>query len=324
MSIYYKPNKKQILAEAEKELNEVTHGNDDTFSDKINEINLKLSRLIIDLNTGIDGGEETLMELINNIFKSVYKTEAIATEIEIELTDGTRTMKIIDTEFGDIKDVIRKVQEEFRKLENTTSEDFPKAIQDAFDKSEKFHSDSKGIRDIHDNMKEILTDYESNLMNAKILTEDAIEKFAVIDESISESERIEKEIQQIFKVFEDVKLPFDTLKNMKLISQKASDEVNLVFDDAFNLLNEVTIFNVDGKLDEIEKNMNELENFVAYGDKKLKQFVDESSKFLDELEANLDAAAVLEKKTWVQREKLEELLKDMKGKNIFKFLLINF
>lgn len=294
-------------------MNEVTHGNDDSFSDKINEINFKLSRLIIDLNTGIDGGEETLMELINNIFKSVDKAEAVATEIEIELTDGTRTMKITDTQFGDVQDVIRKVQAEFQKLQNSTSEDFPKAIQDAFDKSEKFSTDTKGIREVHESMKEILIDYESNLMNAKILTQDAIEKFAVIDEKISESERIEKEIQQIFKAFENYKPPFDAFDTVKSISQKASDEVDSVFDDAFELLNEVTIFNVDGKLDEIEKKVNELENYVAYGDKKLKQFIDESSKFLDELEVNLDAADVLEKKAWLQREKLLKQLKEAKG-----------
>lgn len=315
LTIYYKQKKPcQILAEAEKELNEVTHGNDDSFSDKINEINFKLSRLIIDLNTGIDGGEESLMELINNIFKSVDKTEAVATEIEIEMADGTRTMKITDTQFGDVQDVIRKVQAEFRKLQNSTSEDLPKAIQDAFDKSEKFHSDTKGIRDMHENMKEILTDYETNLVNAKILTQDAIEKFAVIDEKLSESERTEKEIQQIFKVFEDKKLPFDEVDGMTSISQEASDEVDSVFDDAFNLLNEVTIFNVDDKLDEIEKKVNELENYVAYGDKKLKQFVDESSKILDELETNLDASDELEKKAWLQREKLEEMLKNTQGK----------
>lgn len=277
--------------------------------------------MIIDLNTGIDGGEETLMELINNIFKSVDKAEDVATEIEIELTDGTRTMKITDTQFGDVQDVIRKVQAEFQKLQNSTSEDLPKAIQDAFDKSEKFNSDTKGIREIHENMKEILINYESNLMNAKILTQDAIEKFAVIDEKISESERIEKEIQQIFKAFENFKPPFDAYDTVKSISQKASDEIDSVFDDAFELLNEVTIFNVDGKLDEIEKKVNELENYVAYGDKKLKEFVDESSKFLDELEVNLDAADALEKKAWMQREKLLKQLKEAKGKY---FLLINF
>lgn len=303
----------QILAEAERELNEVTYGNDDNFRDKINEINLKLSRLIIDLNTGIDAGEQTLIELINGVFEPLAKAETISHEIEIEMTSGVKVIKVSEKDFGEVQEVIRKVRDEIHKLENSTAEDLPKALQDAFDKSEKFHTESKDIREIYDKMKIILADYESNLVNAKMLTLDAMEKFATIDEKISESERMEKEIEQIFKIFEGQKLPFDDLSEYRKLSKKAADQSIPIFEDAFDLLNEVTIFNVESLIDDIKFKINELENYSIDGDTKLKEFVDEHSKFLDELEAKLDAAEVLEKKALKQQEEMNNLLEEVEG-----------
>lgn len=303
----------QILAEAERELNEVTYGNDEKFHDKINEINLKLSRLIIDLNTGIDAGEQTLFELINSVFEPIVKAEKVATEIEIETANGIKVIKVSETDFEEVQDVIRKVNEEMRKLENSTSEELPKALQDAFDKSEKFQTDSKGIREIYEMMKIILADYEGNLVNAKMLTMDAMEKFAEINEKISESERIEKEIAQIFKIFEGQKLPFDDFSNFRKLSQNAAEQAKRVFEDAFELLNEVTMFNVENLLDSIKFKINELENYSTDGDTKLKKFVDDSSKFLDELEAKLDAAEKLEKKALEQQEEIKKKLKEVEG-----------
>lgn len=292
-------------------MNEVTYGNDENFRDKINEINLKLSRLIIDLNTGIDAGEQTLLELINDVFEPLKKAETVATEIEIETANGIKVIKVSEGDFGE---VLRKVREEIKKLENSTSEELPKALQDAFDKSEKFQTESKDIRYIYENMKIILAAYEGNLVNAKMLTLDALEKFATIDEKLTETERIEKEIEQIFKIFDGVKLEFDDLSNFKKLSKKATDEAKTPFEDAFELLNEVTIFDVGNILDEIKIKINELENYSIDGDTKLKKFVDDSSKFLDELEIKLDAGEALEKRALKQQEEIQQKLKKIEGK----------
>lgn len=265
------------------------------------------------MNTGIDGGEETLMELVNNIFKSLNLVEKTSTEIEIELADGMSTFKITETQAGDINEVIMKIQKEFHKLENSTTEDLAKAIQDAFDSSEKFQTDTKDLREILDKIKLIIVDYENNLVNAKMLTLDAIEKFTEIDKKLSESERIEKEIEQIFKVFENQKFPFDEFDNLMKNSDQANIEAESVINDAFDLLNEVTLFNIDDKINEIEKKVNDLENYTAYGDKKLKEFIDDSSQFLDKLEGNLDAAESLKEKSIKQIEEIKALKKKMEN-----------
>jgi hypothetical protein len=271
--------------------------------------------LIIDLNTGIDAGEKTLLELINSVFEPLAKAETTAAEIEIETKNGIKVIKLSETDFEEVEDVIRKVNEEIRKLENSTSEELPKALQDAFDKSEKFQNDSKDIRKIYDAMKIILADYEGNLVNAKMLTMDAMEKFAEIDQKISETERIEKEIEQIFKIFEGQKLPFvDDLSHFRKLSQNAADEAKTVFEDAFELLNEVTIFNVENLLDAIKFKINELENYSTDGDTKLKKIVDDSTKFLDELEAKLDTAEVLEQKALNQQEEVKKKLDEIESK----------
>lgn len=295
-------------------MNEVTDGNDENFRDKINEINLKISRLIIDLNTGIDAGEQTLIELINSVFEPLIKAEKFSTEIEIEMQDGVKTIKIVENTFSELQEVVKKVNEEIRKLENSTVEDLPKALQDAFDKSEKFHSDSKDIREIYEKMKIILADYEKNLVNAKMLTLDALEKFATINEKITEKERIEKEIEQIFKIFEGYSFNVDNLSIYKKLSKEASEQANSVFEEAFELLNDVTIFDIDSLLNEIESKINELENYASDGEGKLKKFVGDNSKFLDELEAKLDAAEKLEERALKQQENIEEKLKEIEGK----------
>lgn len=275
---------------------------------------MKLSQLIIDLNTGIDGGEYSLMELISYVFDKINKSEKIATEIEIEIKDGTRTMKMSEGGFEDVQDVIRKVQEELGKLENSTTQDFPKAIQDAFDRSEKFHSDTKELHHILNEMKTILSDYENNLINAKLLTNDAKESLALIDEKMTENEKLEKEIQLMFKVFGDKKISYSDFENAAKLAQKATDQVNSVFDNAFDLLHEVSIFDVDGKFSEISKKVAELENENMKNDKSLKEFIDESNEFLDKLESDLDKATKLENKALKQIDDIREYLKEAEGK----------
>jgi hypothetical protein len=110
-------------------------------------------------------------------------------------------------------------------------------------------------------------------------------------------------------------LPFvDDLSHFRKLSQNSADEAKTVFEDAFELLNEVTIFNVENLLDAIKFKINELENYSTDGDTKLKKIVDDSTKFLDELEAKLDTAEVLEQKTLNQQEEVKKKLDEIESK----------
>ncbi|KAG5678166.1 hypothetical protein PVAND_007859 [Polypedilum vanderplanki] len=303
----------KILAEAEKELNEVTFGDNENFQNKINEIDHKLTMLIIDLNTGIEGGEHTLFDLINTVFKAVNQAEENVNQLEISIETGNKLMKVAELEFTDVNDIIRQVQEQFNKLQNETETDLPKALQDAFDKSDKFHTETKELNEILDKMKSALKEYENNLLNAKDLTSQAIEKFSATSKQIDETEKLEEEIKKLLDEAVKWKLPNYEFFNMKKLSTDAAEEANSVFEEALELLNEVSLLELNSKLDDIKTYVMNLENYSTETEKNLKKFAEENEKFLSELEETIDTADEIKQKALEQMNELKDLMDDVKS-----------
>ncbi|CAG9800447.1 unnamed protein product [Chironomus riparius] len=302
----------KILAEAEKELSEVTHGSDGNFQNRILELESRLDKLIIEMITGIDGGEHSLFELINIVFKSVDQIDANTNQIELSLDDGNKLVKIADVKFTDIKEAIRKVQEEFEKVKNQTDTDLPNALQDAFDKSEKFHTDTKELKEIVEKMKRMLADYEKNLMNAKDLISQTLDKFSEISNQIDSNSEILKWIQDTLKEATDSPLPVHELENVKKLTSEAMEKAKSVFDDSLELLNEVSLLELYGKFDDIKSRIKELNDYPITAEADLKKFSDDNSQFLEEMETTIEKAEKLEKKSETQQDKIKELLKEVK------------
>lgn len=294
-------------------MNEVTLGNDTKFENRILELDNRLNKLINEMTTGIEGGDLSLFDLINTVFKEVNQAEMNSNQIELALDNGNKIIKIAEIDYSDISEVIRKVQEEFDKLKNQTEVDMPNALQDAFDRSENLHSDTKELRDILGSMKSLLADYERNLLNAKDLTSQTLNKLKDASEQMNTTSKVQKEIQDTLKDENESKLPVHELENVKKLTKSAQEKAKTVFDDSLELLNEVSLLELYGKLSDIEKKIKELDDYSKNGEADLKKFTDENSKFIDEMKATLDKADALQKKAIAQQNSIEELLKEVQG-----------
>lgn len=302
---------KQILAEAQKELNEVTNGNDKHFEDKLNEIDHRLTMLIIDMTMGIEGGEHSLFELISMVFKAVNQAEMNINQIDVEIESGNKLIKIAEIDYTDMYEVIRKIRDQYLKLDNQTETDLPKALQDAFDKSDKFKDETKDLKEILDKMKKTLADYERNLLNAKDLTAQTIEKFAETSKYVDETMQTQKEIEKLLQEATDTKLPTHEYENVKKLSKSAFDKANSVFDDSLELLDEVSLLELNARLDAIKSHVENLENYSHTTENDLKKFAEENSEFLTQMDDTLDAADERQKKAVKQMQELQNILKEI-------------
>lgn len=300
-------------------MSEVTHGSDSSFQKNILNLESRLDKLIIEMITGIDGGEHSLFELINIVFKSVDQIDSNTNQIELSLDDGNKLIKIADVKFTDLKEAIKKVQEEFEKVKNQTETDLPNALQDAFDKTEKFHTDTKELQETVEKMKGMLADYEKNLMNAKDLLSQTLDKFSEISKQIDSNTNVQKEIEDMLKDATDSSLPVHELENVQKLTSEAMEKAKSVFDDSLELLNEVSLLELYEKFDDIKSRIKALNDYPITAETDLKKFSDDNAQFLDEMETTIEKAEELEKKSVTQQEKIKELLKEIQDiENIAK------
>lgn len=294
-------------------MNQISFGNDEKFKATIKEVDAKLLKLIDEINTGVDGGDKTLFELINSVFDDVSQVEKLADEVDIEGLAARKNVEANANNLDDTQEVIRQIQDELSKLLNATTVDGPEALQDAFDRSEKFNSNSSQLKNILEEVKLILKDYEENLINAKTLTTLAIAKFTNVSSQADEAITQQKEVDHKLSETDDLKLSEDELKNLEKLVKDASEESKRVFEQAFDLLNEVTEFELNNKLNEINDKVEKLNKHSDATTMNLKDFVDENAKFLIEMEATIDAAEVAEKKAFKIQREIEELLETIKN-----------
>lgn len=290
-------------------MNEITYGNDESFSTAIKEVDRKLLELIKEFYVGVDGGDKSLLQLVNAVFEDAMKAESLAKEIETEADGAAKNVDAIKTNQENTQEIIRELQDKISRLLNATEVEGPEALQDAFDRSEKFNNNSSELKDILDQVKRILKDYEGNLLNAKRLTALAIEKFAKVSQQADDTLEEQKAIEDELRGIDEMKLSEDELKNMKKLAREALEEANKVYDEAFDLLNEVSEFQLVDKLGDINKKLEEL---VAHSDEielGVEQFNKDNEKFFIEMEATVDAAQIAEEKAFKLQDDIEDLLK---------------
>lgn len=268
-------------------------------------------KLIIEIYAGVDGGDKNLFELINNIFDEVEQIEILADEVQLEGENADMKLKATSSNHGNVHEIIRELQENLNKLQNSTSHDGPKALQDAFDVSEKFNTKSSELKEVLNQVKQILKDYEENLINAKLLTSKAIEKFAKVSLQADETEAKQKDVEYklIYVKTDDMKMSEDELNNLKKLVKDALEQTKLVYEDAFDLLNEVSEFELNNKLDHINDKVNRIRNHSNLTEMSLKEFADENAKFLDEMEKTIEAAEIVEAKAFKLQIEITTLLK---------------
>lgn len=299
----------QILAEAENKLSEISFGNDESFTRSIKEVDDKLRNLIIEMYTGVDGGGKTLFAMINEVFDDVNKIENLAKAVESEVEGATKNAGVIAKNVDDTQEIIRQLQDEINKVLNATTVEGPEALQDAFDRSEKFNTNSSELKDILEQMKLILKDYEINLRNAKRLTSQAVEKFAQVSQQADKTLDKQKSVGDTLSETVGMKVSEDELKNLKKLTGEALEQANKVFDDAFDLLSEVSEFELRDKLEIINAKVDNLNKHSDAAELDLKTFADENAKFLDDMEKTIEAAEIAEEKAFELLDKIEELLK---------------
>lgn len=297
----------------ENELNEIALGNDKDFKQEIKDVDEKLANLLKEFNVGVDGGDKTLIEIINNVFEDVKNTETLSGQIENELEAADKNHNAINDNLYDTQETIQEIQKEINRLLNETTVEGPEALQDAFDRSEKFEMNSGQLKNILDEAKLILKDYEENLKNAKLLTEKAIKKLAEVDQEASETLATQEEVEEKLDGVGDLKTSEIELNNLQKLSREALQEANRVFDEAFDLLNEVTKFELVAKLEDINEKVEKLKNHSGETDKTLKEFAKENENFLDEIEKTVETAEKAEEKAFKLKEEVEALLEILKS-----------
>lgn len=290
-------------------MNEISFGNDETFKTKIKEVGDKLTHLLEEMNTGVDGGDKTLFALINSIFDSVGEIEVLAEEVEIDQEGALKNTEGLDTNLENTQETIREIQKMINRLQNATTYEGPQALQDAFDRSEKFNAHSSELRKVLDQMKLILVDYEDNLVNAKNHTSIAIEKFVEVSQQASETLDKQERVDDILEELDDIKLSKDELNSLKTIVKKSLAEAKAVHEDSFDLLSEVTEFELINKLDNMNKKIEELNRHSDATQLSLEQFDKDNAKFLDEMEKTIDAAVVFGKRAGKLHEEIKQQLK---------------
>lgn len=285
-----------MLKQAETELDEIKQEKDQDFLVNIQKVDVELTNLLNEINTGVDGGDKTIMELINNVFDDFNKATRHANEIDERLKIINKQNAAADEIQKELKEMLREIQENINKQANRTSDLGPMVLQDARDRSEKLHDEAGQLKAILDEMKLILISYEENLKNAKDLSSEAIEKFTdatkKVDQTLAEQTFVEEKLKQTF----DLETSHEELEAAEKLTKIAKENAEKVFEKAFDLLNEVSELELNDRLEEINERVEKLKNFSTQAHTSLEDFANKSSEFLDKMERTIDDAELLEAK----------------------------
>ena len=258
---------------------------------------------------GVEGGDKNLFELINDVFNEVNEIEKLSDEAQIEDQNADFKIEATDKNLDETQEIIRELKEKLEKLYNSTTSEGPEALQDAFDRSEKFNTKSSELKEILGQVKQILKDYEENLINAKLLTGIAIEKFAKVSLQSDETVKLQILVDDKLNEIDDLKMSEDELNTLKKLVRDALEQTRAVYDNAFDLLNEVSAFELQNKLDDINNKVEQLNKHSDLTEMNVKKFVDENSEFLDEMEKTIEAAEAVEEKAFKLQSEINMLLK---------------
>lgn len=299
-----------MLAAAENELDEISLGNNDGFEEKIKDVDTKLENLILELSTGINQ--------INNISTDLRKIESLLEGIESETKSSESSIDAFAKKFKDVNELIREIQDEMNRVNNMTELDAASAFQDAFDRSESLSTSSGELKSILDEAKSIISTYERNLINAKMLTKQTLERFGEVERKIDETKFEYSELDEGMKKLIDMKTAEAELKSAKKLVRDSSDATNKISTDAFELLSEVEIavdrgrFEFADKMSEINDNVEKMKNFVTETMKSLNGVVERNSDLLKEIEETIDRAKNVEEKALKVQHEVDVSLEHVK------------
>lgn len=265
------------------------------------------------MTTGVDGGDKSLTDLINSVFDDVREIEYLTDESENLAENAAKNTESTKKTAKTIQELVREIQDELNRLHNATTVEGPEELQNAFDRSEKFDANSKELNDVLGQVKAIVKDYEVNLLNAKMLTASAVEKFAKVESQVNQTLAAEKEVDDKLKEALGMELTKEELENIKKLAKDVLDKANVVYEDAFDLLNEVTAFDLEDKLEAINEKVKKLDEIVDVTNINLQKFAEDNTKFLDEMENTIDTAEKAEKKAFELQAEIEALLVEING-----------
>lgn len=284
-----------MLAAAENELDEFSLGNIDGFEEKIKDVDVKLENLILELTTGINQ--------INNISTDLRKIESLLEGIDSETKSSETNIDAFNKKFKDVNELIREIQDEMNRVNNMTEVDGASAVHDAFDRSESLSTSSSELKSILDEAKSIISTYEKNLINAKILTKQTLERFSEVERKIDETKSEHADLNEGMMKVIDTKTAEAELKSAKKLVRDSSDATNKIFTEAFELLSEVEIavdrgrFEFADKMSEINEKVEKMKNFATETMKSLNGIVEKDSDLLKEIEETIDRAKNVEEKS---------------------------
>lgn len=273
-------------------MNEVTDGNDNDLKAKLKELDSKLSELIKDLNTGIDGGDKTLSEIINDFFKAVKEIQMIQNETNHSFNHTMLHQNEADDKFKIVKDIIDELKNQLNILQERNTVEGPEALQNAIDKSNQFNSNSSDIKTISKEMEIVGKDFENNLKDLKISTFKVNEKFEdisrIANSTVKVLDTIDKDLSG--HVSKEVEIEENNYQSVKKLSADALDKANQVYDKSFDLLDEANAFELNVDLNGIKKSVNEIIEHNENSTEALKTSQKENEKFLDSLNLTLKKA----------------------------------
>lgn len=287
------------MAAAESEL-KIGEGNN--FNEKIKEVDTKLASLILELTTGT--------HQINNISIDLQKIENLLEGIETETASSQSSIEAFDRKFKDMNELIREIQDEMARINNATSYDGPSALQDASDRSETLDADTLELKSILNEAQSIIAAYEKNLINAKLLTQQTLERLGEVERKIDETKSEKSEHAEGIAKLIDIKTARAELQNAQKLTRESLDETRKVSEEAFEQFVKVEIaiatdrrFKLADKTSDISENVEEMQTLVDETMKSLNKVVEQNSDLLKEIEETIGRAKdVEEKAAEAQRE----------------------
>lgn len=294
----------QLLATAERELSQLSNGNQNNFKEKIKEVDEKLENLILDFTDGVNQ--------LNSVLTDLAKIESLLGGIQTETESSESNINASNGKSADVKELVREIQNEMNRVLNLTAVEGPTSLQSALDRSDSLDSNSGELKSILDEAKTIILGYEINLINAKNLTKQVLAKFGELDRKIQETKSKQQELDDEMKIIGDLKATESELKNIKKLTQQSFDESNQVFEQSFEMLNEIARFELNDDRKEIDKNLERMKNFSTATVKSLESFISENSELLKEVEKTIAKAENVEERAFKIQKDVDETLQDMK------------
>lgn len=270
-------------------MNEVNDGNDNDLKLKLKSLDNQLTELIKDLNMGIDGGDKTLSEIINDFFKAVKAIQLIQNETSHSFNHTMSHQNEAVEKFKIVQDIIDELTNELNILHERNAIEGPEALQNAIDKSNQFNSNSSEIKAISEEMEILEKGYENNLKDLKITTSKLNEKFQDISRIANSTVKVLNTIDQDLNghVSKEVEIEENNYQSVKKLSADALDKANQVYNEAFDLLDDVNAFQFEVDLDEIKKSIDKIIEQNENSTEVLKNSQKENEKFLDSMNITL-------------------------------------